>query len=155
MSIDGDDKEFQALAQRLRDGMKTIKEGVAGGEHSLREDDDLKSNGTAEEVKVRQGSIVEAPAVQHIPQQQPQGAIWERFLHLRSLKVLLVEIDDSTRHVVAALLRNCSYEGLLFTYYQSLTGCYSYLVRPRGWTKVQFIVFLNYFLLDFKCMPGG
>ncbi|KAF7804506.1 two-component response regulator-like APRR7 isoform X1 [Senna tora] len=109
MSFDGDDKEFQELAQRLRDGKKTIKEGVAGDEHSLREDDELKSNGTAEEVKVGQGGIVEAPAVQHIPQ-QPQAAIWERFLHLRSLKVLLVEIDDSTRHVVAALLRNCSYE---------------------------------------------
>lgn len=111
MSIDGDDREFQELAERLPDGKKTVKEGVAGDEHSLREDDELKSNGTAEEVKVGQGGLVEAPAVQHIPQQQPQAAIWERFLHLRSLKILLVEIDDSTRHVVAALLRNCSYEG--------------------------------------------
>lgn len=44
---------------------------------------------------------------------QPQGPIirWERFLPVRSLKVLLVENDDSTRHVVSALLRNCSYEG--------------------------------------------
>lgn len=111
MNIDGDDKEFQELAQRLQDGKKTIREGVACDDHSLHEDDELKSNGTAEEVKVGQGGVVEVPVVQHIPQQQPQGAIWERFLHLRSLKVLLVEIDDSTRHVVAALLRNCSYEG--------------------------------------------
>ncbi|MFS7957789.1 putative response regulator and transcription factor RR-A-type family [Helianthus anomalus] len=45
-------------------------------------------------------------------QQQPQGPViqWERFLPLRSLKVLLVEDDDSTRQVVSALLRNCSYE---------------------------------------------
>ncbi|KAI3793392.1 hypothetical protein L1987_36011 [Smallanthus sonchifolius] len=35
---------------------------------------------------------------------------WDRLLPLRSLKVLLVEDDDSTRHVVSALLRNCSYE---------------------------------------------
>ncbi|KAF5777942.1 putative response regulator and transcription factor RR-A-type family [Helianthus annuus] len=44
--------------------------------------------------------------------QQPQGPVvqWESFLPLRSLKVLLVENDDSTRHVVSALLRNCSYE---------------------------------------------
>nr|BAE72700.1 pseudo-response regulator 37 homologue [Lemna gibba] len=35
---------------------------------------------------------------------------WERFLPVKSLKVLLVENDDSTRHVVNALLRNCSYE---------------------------------------------
>lgn len=72
----------------------------------------MKCNGIAEEVKVEQGGTVESSSVQqHIP--QPQGAIicWERFLHIRSLKVLLVEIDDSTRHVVTALLRNCSYEG--------------------------------------------
>ncbi|XP_076908356.1 two-component response regulator-like APRR3 isoform X2 [Bidens hawaiensis] len=48
----------------------------------------------------------------HGPHQQPQGSVvqWESFLPLRSLKVLLVENDDSTRHVVSALLRNCSYE---------------------------------------------
>lgn len=46
-------------------------------------------------------------------QQQVQGHAvrWERFLPFRSLKVLLVENDDCTRHVVSALLRNCSYEG--------------------------------------------
>ena len=54
MSIDGDEKEFQELAQRLRDGKKATKEGLVGDEHSFREDDDLKSNGTAEEIKVRQ-----------------------------------------------------------------------------------------------------
>ncbi|KAK9156838.1 hypothetical protein Scep_003412 [Stephania cephalantha] len=35
---------------------------------------------------------------------------WERFLPRRSLRVLLVESDDSTRHIVAALLRKCSYQ---------------------------------------------
>ncbi|XP_028775159.1 two-component response regulator-like APRR7 [Neltuma alba] len=90
--------------------VKNHQRGSCWDGHNFHEDDELKSNGTAEEVKVGQDGIVEAPAVQHMPQQQPQGAIWERFLHLRSLKVLLVEIDDSTRHVVAALLRNCSYE---------------------------------------------
>ncbi|XP_020573408.1 two-component response regulator-like APRR3 isoform X2 [Phalaenopsis equestris] len=34
---------------------------------------------------------------------------WDRFLPTRSLRVLLVENDDSTRHIVAALLRKCSY----------------------------------------------
>ncbi|KAL8218228.1 hypothetical protein R6Q57_021601 [Mikania cordata] len=45
-------------------------------------------------------------------QQQCLGPVvqWESFLPIRSLKVLLVERDDSTRHVVSALLRNCSYE---------------------------------------------
>ncbi|KAL3642541.1 receiver domain [Castilleja foliolosa] len=50
-----------------------------------------------------------------ILQQQPaQGsaACWERFLHVRTIRVLLVENDDCTRHVVTALLRNCNYEVL-------------------------------------------
>ncbi|XP_060201652.1 two-component response regulator-like APRR3 isoform X2 [Lycium barbarum] len=45
-------------------------------------------------------------------QEQSQEAVicWERFLQVTSIKVLLVENDDSTRHVVTALLRNCKYE---------------------------------------------
>jgi pseudo-response regulator 3 len=45
-------------------------------------------------------------------QQQPLAHVvkWERYLPVRSLKVLLVENDDSTRHIVTALLKNCSYE---------------------------------------------
>ncbi|KAI4349219.1 hypothetical protein L6164_009839 [Bauhinia variegata] len=112
MSVDGDDKDLQELTQCPQNGKKRFEGGVAGGEHSLHKDDELKSNGIAEEVGVGKGGTVDAPVVQHIPQQQSQGAVvcWERFLHLRSLKVLLVENDDSTRHVVTALLRNCSYE---------------------------------------------
>lgn len=51
--------------------------------------------------------------MQVFEQQRSQGSSvnWERFLHVRTIKVLLVENDDSTRHVVAALLRNLSYEG--------------------------------------------
>ncbi|KAK8463901.1 hypothetical protein PHAVU_011G070700 [Phaseolus vulgaris] len=47
-----------------------------------------------------------------VSQQPPQGPVicWERFLPVRSIKVLLVEDDDSTCHVVRALLRNCNYE---------------------------------------------
>ncbi|GER54327.1 unnamed protein product [Striga asiatica] len=50
--------------------------------------------------------------VQQQQQQSTQGSVvcWERFLHVRSIRVLLVENDDSTRHVVTALLRNCNYE---------------------------------------------
>ena len=49
-----------------------------------------------------------------LPPPSPPGPSigWERFLPVKSLKVLLVENDDSTRHVVNALLRNCNYEGL-------------------------------------------
>ncbi|KFK27550.1 two-component response regulator-like aprr3 [Arabis alpina] len=47
-----------------------------------------------------------------ISQQQPVAPLvkWERYLPVKSLKVLLVEDDDSTRHIVTALLKNCSYE---------------------------------------------
>ncbi|XP_009389640.2 two-component response regulator-like APRR3 isoform X1 [Musa acuminata AAA Group] len=43
------------------------------------------------------------------PSSERQVIRWERFLPRRSLRVLLVEHDDSTRHIVAALLRKCSY----------------------------------------------
>ena len=36
---------------------------------------------------------------------------WERFLPRMVLRVLLVEADDSTRQIIAALLRKCSYSG--------------------------------------------
>lgn len=35
----------------------------------------------------------------------------ERFLPRMVLRVLLVEADDSTRQIIAALLRKCSYRG--------------------------------------------
>lgn len=62
------------------------------------------SNGLRAAIQVADGSTV--------LQSLPPGPVvcWERFLPIRSLKVLLVENDDSTRHVVSALLRNCSYE---------------------------------------------
>ncbi|CAI9775063.1 unnamed protein product [Fraxinus pennsylvanica] len=45
-------------------------------------------------------------------QLKPRGTVvcWEQLLHVRSIQVMLVENDDSTRHVVSALLRNCNYE---------------------------------------------
>ena len=36
---------------------------------------------------------------------------WEKFLPRITLRVLLVEADDSTRQIIAALLRKCSYRG--------------------------------------------
>ncbi|XP_042473135.1 two-component response regulator-like APRR3 isoform X1 [Zingiber officinale] len=43
------------------------------------------------------------------PSSERQVIRWEKFLPRRSLRVLLVEQDDSTRHIVSALLRKCSY----------------------------------------------
>ncbi|KAG0484959.1 hypothetical protein HPP92_008808 [Vanilla planifolia] len=45
---------------------------------------------------------------------QQKGIRWERFLPTRSLRVLLVEHDDSTRHIIAALLRKCCYQVAAF-----------------------------------------
>lgn len=39
---------------------------------------------------------------------------WEKFLPKMVLRVLLVEADDSTRQIIAALLRKCSYKGTSF-----------------------------------------
>ncbi|KAK6926862.1 Signal transduction response regulator, receiver domain [Dillenia turbinata] len=75
--------------------------------------------GSSEEDKPGTGEVAEdvkgptlASSNLQKSQQQVQGPVirWERFLPIRTLKVLLVENDDSTRHVVSALLRNCSYE---------------------------------------------
>ncbi|XP_048554470.1 two-component response regulator-like PRR37 isoform X2 [Triticum urartu] len=55
----------------------------------------------------------------HQQQQQPpspqeehaaQPRCWEEFLHRKTIRVLLVETDDSTRQVVTALLRHCMYQ---------------------------------------------
>ncbi|KAJ0657724.1 putative response regulator and transcription factor RR-A-type family [Helianthus annuus] len=65
-----------------------------------------------EELRINE-DVSGSDRVESVKQQlQHEGAViqWDRFLPLRSLKVLLVEDDDSTRHVVRALLRNCSYE---------------------------------------------
>ena len=105
MNIDsGGDKGLQELNHRLYDGNKRITNGAK--EH-------LKVNEIAQNVKDGHVGAVHAPSVLQMPQQQPQNAMcfWQRFLHVTTVTVLLVENDDSTRHVVTALLRNCCYEG--------------------------------------------
>nr|XP_023889845.1 two-component response regulator-like APRR7 [Quercus suber] len=115
MSIDSDDgdKELQELNSSLLDGKKTVKDGVVmGEEQGVLKEGKLKIDGITKDVKDGQVGVFQVHAAPQMPQQQSQGAMvcWERFLHVRSLKVLLVENDDCTRHVVAALLRNCGYE---------------------------------------------
>jgi hypothetical protein len=54
----------------------------------------------------------QAEQKQQLHQVQPGTNVnWESFLPQHQVKVLLVEDDDATRHVVSALLRNCNYEG--------------------------------------------
>lgn len=72
-------------------------------------EDETKINESAKDVKDDPKGDIAQPQ----PPPPPLGPIvrWERFLPVRSLNVLLVENDDSTRQLVSALLRNCSYEG--------------------------------------------
>ncbi|XVF07991.1 hypothetical protein REPUB_Repub06bG0186800 [Reevesia pubescens] len=113
MNVDSEgDKRLRELNHRLYDGNKRITNGVVAEEHATLERDDLKVNRIAPNVKDGHDGAVQAPAVRQMPQQQPQNMMccWQRFLHLTTVTVLLVENDDSTRHVVTALLRNCCYE---------------------------------------------
>ncbi|PSS34571.1 Two-component response regulator-like [Actinidia chinensis var. chinensis] len=108
-------KGLAELNHHIRDEKKEVRDGIAGEGHGLSEEDESKINEDGEDANRACKELVRPLAVQQRPQQQPQGpqgpvVCWERFLPLRSLKVLLVENDDSTRHVVSALLRNCSYE---------------------------------------------
>ncbi|KAF3792121.1 Two-component response regulator-like [Nymphaea thermarum] len=89
--------------------------GVMGEGQELSEEDESRINEVTQVTNgglgLCNGSVQGQEATQQ-RNQHSQGPIirWERFLPFRSLKVLLVENDDSTRQVVSALLRNCSYE---------------------------------------------
>ncbi|OMO91401.1 hypothetical protein COLO4_18397 [Corchorus olitorius] len=93
---------------------KEARNGLVSEGQGLGSSEEDESRIVERNVNLNDGSLVtiEANDRSQLPQQQPQGSMirWERFLPIRSLKVLLVENDDSTRHVVSALLRNCSYE---------------------------------------------
>nr|BAJ34554.1 unnamed protein product [Eutrema halophilum] len=71
-----------------------------------------KANGNTLDVKNGSAGAGQGSAGLQIPQSQQTAATvcWERFLHVRTIRVLLVENDDCTRYIVTALLRNCSYE---------------------------------------------
>lgn len=104
------------LNHHNRKELKEVRDGVASNGQILSEEDESRING---DVNGSRGTeLVKSQDAVTRQHQQPQGPViqWERFLPLRSLKVLLVEDDDSTRHVVSALLRNCSYEGLKLSY---------------------------------------
>ncbi|KAL6598726.1 hypothetical protein ACP70R_005050 [Stipagrostis hirtigluma subsp. patula] len=88
----------------LRDGRVLGNDPVAGG-YRLQGEDDLRNNDpdgllSGPTSGVQQGDT----------ENQQQQVCWERFLQKKTIKVLLVESDDSTRQVVSALLRHCMYE---------------------------------------------
>lgn len=77
------------------------------------EEGDVRINEVAKSVDNQAGGAILVNSDKQKAQRQLEGPVihWDRFLPTRSLKVLLVENDDSTRHVLSALLQNCSYEG--------------------------------------------
>ncbi|KAI3731039.1 hypothetical protein L1987_62222 [Smallanthus sonchifolius] len=102
----------KGLAELNRHNRVDLKEGRNGAPfdgQGMSEEDESRINDVN---SIRPKELGQAHDALHRQHQQPQGPVvqWESFLPLRSLKVLLVENDDSTRHVVSALLRNCGYE---------------------------------------------
>nr|QEX51315.1 two-component response regulator-like PRR73 isoform X1 [Cymbidium ensifolium] len=112
---DGAGSRVVELNLDTRNEHKEVRDGLAGEGQELSDEDESRINDVA--MDLNEAHVLEAAAVTQIPvleklQHQSSAPIvrWERFLPLRTLKVLLVENDDSTRQVVSALLRNCCYE---------------------------------------------
>ncbi|KAL2954824.1 hypothetical protein AAZX31_19G245400 [Glycine max] len=82
----------------------------------------------------------EVPAVMQTTQgEQSNNASavhWERFLPRMVLRVLLVEADDSTRQIIAALLRKCGYkvmsshDSVSMVFKCMLKGAADFLIKP-------------------------
>jgi hypothetical protein len=103
------------------EGRGKLHHGTNHGPSSVPGPADQSSRGgcSLQEVVSRQAHFLQ----NHQRRQQASSSVrsppairWERFLPQYQLRILLVEDDDSTRHVVTALLRNCSYEGQLPVY---------------------------------------
>ncbi|XP_022856395.1 two-component response regulator-like APRR7 isoform X1 [Olea europaea var. sylvestris] len=104
------------MERKSMDEDKGIEDRDLGKERSSFKDIALKVNRVNEERRDGANGGLQGQGTLQVlqPPPPPQGTVvcWERFLHVRSIRVLLVENDDSTRHVVTALLRNCNYEVL-------------------------------------------
>ncbi|KAE8734449.1 Pseudo-response regulator 7, putative isoform 4 [Hibiscus syriacus] len=93
---------------------KEARNGVVRDEQGSGSIEENESRIVGRTLNVSNGSLgaIEVCDVLEAPRQQPRGSVirWERYLPFGTIKVLLVENDDPTRHVVSALLQNCSYE---------------------------------------------
>lgn len=92
---------------------KVIGDGISHEGVNVVKDNEFKIDMIGNEgIGERESTLQAQCGLKLQEQQQSQGsaACWQQFLHVTSIKVLLVENDDSTRHIVSALLRNCNYE---------------------------------------------
>ncbi|KAK9064125.1 hypothetical protein SSX86_017997 [Deinandra increscens subsp. villosa] len=103
-------KGLAELNHHNRVDLKEGRNGTPFDGQGMSEEEESRINEDVNSTRPKE--LGQAHGALHRQHQQPQGPVvqWESFLPLRSLKVLLVENDDSTRHVVSALLRNCGYE---------------------------------------------
>ncbi|XP_057997157.1 two-component response regulator-like APRR9 isoform X3 [Hevea brasiliensis] len=67
------------------------------------------SSGGGMEVQLRTEEEAEKKKETENKDDSSEVVLWEKFLPRMVLRVLLVEADDSTRQIIAALLRKCSY----------------------------------------------
>lgn len=110
MNIDAnEEKEAQGEDKNGEDGILVQRRGpVQVSDLNVDAAEQVETNGATSGSGLQGSGIMQ---VQQQQQSQGTGVCWERFLHVRTIRVLLVENDDSTRHVVTALLKNCNYEG--------------------------------------------
>lgn len=103
--------------ERLQAEQGLVHQSTAGlrGEEAAGKDRDVaaEEKERIREEKERVGELTGDDFELH-DEERMEGELdqgWEAILPRGNLRVLLVEDDDSTRHVVGALLRNCGYEG--------------------------------------------
>ncbi|CAI9091035.1 OLC1v1025952C1 [Oldenlandia corymbosa var. corymbosa] len=96
---------------RMRDDHNVVRNGTTADRHGMSEEGESRNNEEENDGHIDLQAQTALPAQQQ-SQHQQQGSYvqWERFLPFRSLQILLVENDDSTRQIVSALLQKCSYQ---------------------------------------------
>ncbi|KAK2977616.1 hypothetical protein RJ640_007252 [Escallonia rubra] len=104
-------KEKEDVSNYVQDEKERVGDGIEGDGLGSSRGDEPRID-SIEDVKDESKQAVQGQDVVRLPQQQLQGSLvhWESLLNIRSIRVLLVENDDSTRHIVTALLRNSNYE---------------------------------------------
>lgn len=104
------EEQNHALNDRKSLNNRVVNEGP--GSESSTGNDTKFSKVTKDGNSGLKGSIRINERLQISQQPPPRNPVtyWEKFLPVTSIKVLLVDDDDSTRNVVCALLRNCGYE---------------------------------------------
>ncbi|XP_006649884.1 two-component response regulator-like PRR73 [Oryza brachyantha] len=90
--------------------VKRVGNGIVENGHSLKAEEEKWGDGTGEDLPDGHSTPPEPQQTDEQKEHQVRIVRWERFLPVKTLRVLLVENDDSTRQVVSALLRKCSYE---------------------------------------------